>query len=53
MTENCQGKLHHKECKKSKGAKIYTSTRKELESEKFLKDFLQTIYKTKYAKKKI
>ena len=33
MSENFQGKLHHKECKKSKGAKIYTSIRRELESE--------------------
>ena len=39
MTENFQGRLHHNECKKSKGAKIYTSIRRELESEKFSKTF--------------
>ena len=39
MSENFQGKLHHKECKKSKGAKIYTSIRRELESENISKTF--------------
>ena len=51
MTENFQGKLHHKECKKSKGAKIYTSIRKELESEKFSKTFCKLFTRQNMQKK--
>ena len=39
MTENFQDKLHQKECKQSKGAKICARIGKELKCEKFSKTF--------------
>ena len=51
MTENFQGQLHHKECKKSKSAKIYTSIRKELEFEKFSKAFCKLFTRQNMQKK--
>ena len=43
MTQNFQDKIA--ECKQSKGAKIYASIRRELESEKCSKNFCQIFEK--------
>ena len=41
MTENFQNKLHQEKCKQLKGAKVFASIRKELESEKCSKTSCQ------------
>ena len=43
MTENFQDKLHHEECKQSKGAKICASIRRKLECEKCSNTFCQIV----------
>ena len=51
IIENLQEKLHQRNCKQSKGSKICTSIRWELEYEKYSNTFCKKLTKTNFLEK--